>query len=95
MGSQVTPQPARVSFKGPEVVVWSTKHTQPQWLPGTSLSVGREKVCVSVCAGVMFVCACSGSVQMEGAVCKEKEQIDGAEREMHFSNVTLPCHPLR
>ncbi len=48
-----------------------------------------------MCVCVEFVCACLGSVQMEGAVCKEKEQIDGAEREMHFSNVTLPCHPLR
>lgn len=35
------------------------------------------------------MCARHDGVQMEGAVCKEKEQIDGAEREMHFSNVTL------
>lgn len=41
------------------------------------------------------MCACHGSVQMEGAVCKGKEQIDGAEREMHFLNVTLLYHPLR
>lgn len=46
-----------------------------------------------MCAELM--CVCCGGVQMEGAVCKEKEQIDRAKREMHFSNVTLPCHPLR
>lgn len=45
-----------------------------------------------------YVCVCWHPVHMEGvgvAVCKEKEQIDGAEREMHFSNITLSCHPLR
>lgn len=44
------------------------------------------------------VCVCAGALCIwRGwgfAVGKEKEQIDGAEREMHFSNVTLPCHPL-
>lgn len=42
-------------------------------------------------------CVCWHPVNMEGvgvAVCKEKEQIDRAEKEMHFSNITLSCHPL-
>lgn len=51
---------------------------------------GRRCMCWAI-----YVCVC---VHMEGvgvAVCKEKEQIDRAEREMHFSNITLSCHPLR
>lgn len=42
------------------------------------------------------VCVCAVAVcRWRGLSLREKEQIDRAEREMHFSNVTLPCHPLR
>lgn len=62
---------------------------------------GRRCMCwaIYVCVRAhVCECVCWHPVHMEGvgvAVCKEKEQIDGAEREMHFSNITLSCHPLR
>lgn len=43
------------------------------------------------------MCVCVRRLCADGwgrLVGEEKEQINGAEREIHFSNVILPCHPL-
>lgn len=90
MGPLVTPQPTR----GPEVAVWSSKHTQ-FCRPTRDIIVSGQGKGVCVCGGGSYVfvpwqCADGGGCLWGG----RKEQIDGAEREMHFSNVTLPCHPL-
>ena len=94
MCSVVTRQPATVSFRGPEVEVWSSKRTV-EVVSRDIIFNGQGEgeyvcVCVCVCVFVDYM-----SVFHDGAVCEGKEQTDEAEREMHFSNVTLPCHTLR
>lgn len=44
---------------------------------------------------LVYVCMPWQCADGGGCLCKGKEQIDGAEREMHFLNVTLLYHPLR
>lgn len=78
-----------MSFRGPEVAVW-TLDAGGGGARDIIVSGQREGMW-EIYMRVPLLCASEG---VGFAVCKEKEQIDGAEREMHFSNVTLPSHPF-
>lgn len=55
---------------------------------------GRRCMCWAIYVCVR-VCVCAGTLCIWRGSVRKKEQIDRAEREMHFSNITLSCHPLR